>query len=318
MLLTRRRSCGRDWLQRVAFIRFRKSISSALLATLSPSPSAMRIRTSTPKFSAPMAEEPCLRRSSSAGASASLTEPSSSSSTAYSQSSTTVRISSCEMTRGPRAWLPERRRQSVKASVGEGHIRSWDRNAVTTEPLSRRRPERVKKKLGRASCLHDIPEGNQPGGEREIKIKRNAGVTPRERRSEIARDSAARRWVRWGGVEWRGVELRDCARLCETARGHAARPEIARDRAARDRAARPGAGWMGWERGGESVQCGRSVSRGARAGLGSRTAFISLCVVEPGLNILGLVIPKLSLPFLPAGVGRARGRRVCGMSERDF
>ena len=24
--------------------------------------------------------------------------------------------------------------------------------------------------------------------------------------------------------------------------------------------------------------------------------------------------PKLSLPFLPAGVGRARGRRVCGMS----
>ena len=24
--------------------------------------------------------------------------------------------------------------------------------------------------------------------------------------------------------------------------------------------------------------------------------------------------PKLPLPFLPAGVGRARGRRVCGMS----
>ena len=47
----------------------------------------------------------------------------------------------------------------------------------------------------------------------------------------------------------------------------------------------------------------------------SRTAFISLCVVEPGLNIHSFCCrPKLSLPFLPAGVGRARGRRVCGMS----
>ena len=52
----------------------------------------------------------------------------------------------------------------------------------------------------------------------------------------------------------------------------------------------------------------------------SRTAFISLYVVEPGLNILVLLPhPKLSLPSLPAGVGRARGRRgaagvrdVCG------
>ena len=37
-----------------------------------------------------------------------------------------------------------------------------------------------------------------------------------------------------------------------------------------------------------------------------------ICVVEPGLNILGLTHPKLSLPVLPAEVGRARGRRVCG------
>ena len=46
--------------------------------------------------------------------------------------------------------------------------------------------------------------------------------------------------------------------------------------------------------------------------LGAGPPPLVICVVEPGLNILGLAHPKLSLPFLPAGVGRARGRRVCG------
>ena len=48
--------------------------------------------------------------------------------------------------------------------------------------------------------------------------------------------------------------------------------------------------------------------------LGAGPPPLVICVVEPGLNILGLASPKLSLPSLPAGVGRARGRRVCGMS----
>ena len=46
--------------------------------------------------------------------------------------------------------------------------------------------------------------------------------------------------------------------------------------------------------------------------LGAGPPPLVICVVEPGLNILGLTHPKLSLPFLPAEVGRARGRRVCG------
>ena len=115
-------------------------------------------------------------------------------------------------------------------------------------------------------------------------------------------------------MEWRGVELRDCARLCEIARGHAARPEITRDRAARDHAARPGAEWMGWERGGGSAQCGRSVSsrRVSRTWEPDHPLLLSALLSQDS-TYSGCRRPKLSLPFLPAGVGRARGRRVCGM-----
>jgi len=54
------------------------------------------------------------------------------------------------------------------------------------------------------------------------------------------------------------------------------------------------------------------------AALVSRTAFISLCVVEPGLNILVLLPSQTATPLSPgrggARAGAAGVRRVCGMS----
>ena len=50
----------------------------------------------------------------------------------------------------------------------------------------------------------------------------------------------------------------------------------------------------------------------------SRTAFISLCVVEPGLNIPVLLPSQTVTPLSPgrggARTGAAGVRRVCGMS----
>ena len=89
---------------------------------------------------------------------------------------------------------------------------------------------------------------------------------------------------------------------------------------ARDCAARPGARWMGRERGGGSDQCGRSVSRGAsKRWPVSHPAYIypGPCVLAHGVqDTRSVLLPSQSVtPLSPGrGVGRAWGRRVCGMS----
>ena len=117
---------------------------------------------------------------------------------------------------------------------------------------------------------------------------------PREQRSEIARDSAARRRG-WGGG--RGVELRDCPRW----------PEIAR------RGPRRG-GWVGSE--GAEVTSAVEGQLGAREpDLGAGRLSFSLCVLAHGVRGISTVAISNCHspdPSLPAGVGRARGRRVCG------
>ena len=69
--------------------------------------------------------------------------------------------------------------------------------------------------------------------------------------------------VGWGGVAWRGApRLREIARDRPRSRG-AARDHPRSRGSAAPRHVSGSARWMGWERGGGSDQCGRSVSRGA-------------------------------------------------------